>query len=1024
MRLHTLSATAFGPFAETVTVDFDGLSRAGLFLIRGATGAGKTSLLDAVCFALFASVPGPRPAGRGLRSDHAARDAVPSVTLELTAARRRFRVTRSPEFARPKKRGVGETRTPARVELHELVQGGWVPRGSRHDEVALVLADVLGMGLEQFSRVVLLPQGDFAAFLRSTAEDRRVLLERLFDISRFTGIEEWLADERRAGAALVHQGGAALSTDLSRLGDVLDRVPGGTGDVVEDWALLAVEEIPAGLAAVAERAGRHAAETLAAFDAASAADTQAHGATLRAEGLAELHGRAGRAAGRLAGLDADAEMHDRARRQVADAEGASRCSGDLRALRRAEAAAGTAAAELAAAGRDLGREGDWSPDVAGQRLADLGGYEDCLGEALRVAQAVSLRVTRLGGAERRTAHVRRLLDTVAERLTRSSQLVTARERELADVDEVASRFDLLQGEVDHLETVLRLRGDLDAASAEAARLEALVPAARGVEQDARAALLDQRGARLEGMAAELAATLRQGGACPVCGSPEHPAPAQRARVVTAADVAVADRLWTVRRSELTQLERELDGQRQHLATRTRDLDGETREPDELSAALATTQALRDGSDAARSRRGAVAAAAREAVAAVTAAGDARTELIAEQLALRATLDDLRDAQERDRLEVSALLGAHARSCPCAAGSPMTSRRLVIPATGSEAVAAVRAHHVEVSTAVGTHVARAATHAEALVELDRVALDTAGALQAQGFATVAEAEAARIPDAELDPVRRMLRAAQDQRAAALATLADPEIVAASHLAEPDLEALTAAASSARAALLQAREEQAMAERTDRDLRRLREGICHRVAELGTALSSHECVARLADTVAGLSADNTLRMRLSSFVLAARLERVAALANERLAVMGDGRYRLEHSDGLAGGGRRSGLGLLVRDLWTGQARDTSTLSGGESFMASLALALGLADAVREESGGFDLQTLFIDEGFGSLDDDSLEQVMSVLDNLRDGGRAVGVVSHVSDLRGRIPCQVSVEKRANGSTVHLVGLAGPAA
>lgn len=184
---------------------------------------------------------------------------------------------------------------------------------------------------------------------------------------------------------------------------------------------------------------------------------------------------------------------------------------------------------------------------------------------------------------------------------------------------------------------------------------------------------------------------------------------------------------------------------------------------------------------------------------------------------------------------------------------MTSRRLVIPATGSEAVAAVRAHHVEVSTAVGTHVARAATHAEALVELDRVALDTAGALQAQGFATVAEAEAARIPDAELDPVRRMLRAAQDQRAAALATLADPEIVAASHLAEPDLEALTAAASTARAALLQAREEQAMAERTDRDLRRLREGICHRVAELGTALSSHECVARLADTVAGLSAD---------------------------------------------------------------------------------------------------------------------------------------------------------------------------
>jgi exonuclease SbcC len=150
----------------------------------------------------------------------------------------------------------------------------------------------------------------------------------------------------------------------------------------------------------------------------------------------------------------------------------------------------------------------------------------------------------------------------------------------------------------------------------------------------------------------------------------------------------------------------------------------------------------------------------------------------------------------------------------------------------------------------------------------------------------------------------------------------------------------------------------------------------------------------------------------------------LANERLAIMGEGRYQLQHSDSLASGGRRSGLGLVVRDLWTGQARDTSSLSGGESFMASLALALGLADAVREEAGGFDLQTLFIDEGFGTLDDESLEQVLSVLDRLRDGGRAVGVVSHVSDLRTRIPMQICVSKRATGSSVRLLGVGSPAA
>ena len=134
------------------------------------------------------------------------------------------------------------------------------------------------------------------------------------------------------------------------------------------------------------------------------------------------------------------------------------------------------------------------------------------------------------------------------------------------------------------------------------------------------------------------------------------------------------------------------------------------------------------------------------------------------------------------------------------------------------------------------------------------------------------------------------------------------------------------------------------------------------------------------------------------------------------MGEGRYQLRHTDGLAARGARSGLGLEVLDLWTGQARDTSSLSGGESFMASLALALGLADAVREEAGGFDLQTLFVDEGFGTLDDESLEQVMAVLDDLREGGRAVGVVSHVAELRTRIPSQIVVSKTERGSSVHV--------
>ena len=172
--------------------------------------------------------------------------------------------------------------------------------------------------------------------------------------------------------------------------------------------------------------------------------------------------------------------------------------------------------------------------------------------------------------------------------------------------------------------------------------------------------------------------------------------------------------------------------------------------------------------------------------------------------------------------------------------------------------------------------------------------------------------------------------------------------------------------------------------------------------------------LADLAAGQGA-NTLRMTLSAFVLAARLEEVAAAASERLLAMTLGRYSLIHTDARRGAGR-SGLGLLACDAWTGVDRDTSTLSGGETFLASLALALGLADVVTAESAGTRMEALFVDEGFGTLDEDTLDEVMNVLDGLRAGGRIVGIVSHVSELRQRIPAQVHVRKGRSGSHVAI--------
>jgi exonuclease SbcC len=183
---------------------------------------------------------------------------------------------------------------------------------------------------------------------------------------------------------------------------------------------------------------------------------------------------------------------------------------------------------------------------------------------------------------------------------------------------------------------------------------------------------------------------------------------------------------------------------------------------------------------------------------------------------------------------------------------------------------------------------------------------------------------------------------------------------------------------------------------------------------------ELTTHLSSFVEGKAPDNRLQMRFSAYVLAYRLTQVVAAANLRLARMSDQRYSLEHTPHRGAGETRGGLSLQVRDDWSGESRDPATLSGGETFVVSLALALGLADVITQESDaaaeGSRLETLFVDEGFGSLDADTLDDVMDTLDSLRDGGRVVGVVSHVAEMRDRIPTQLLVSKSRQGSTVAV--------
>ena len=1049
MRLHQLGITAFGPFAGESEVDLEELSRSGLFLIQGPTGAGKTSILDAICFALYAAVPGARSGSRAsLRSDHAAEGAVPQVRLEFTASGRRFVIVRSPEFQRAKKRGTGTTKVQASVVLEELVDGSWVNRGTRNDEVAQVIHDVVGMGLEQFIKVVLLPQGDFAAFLRANPEERRAVLAKLFDTSRFTDIEAWLAERRRDLAAGLAEARADLARHLAQVDTAvelldLDEADRDEADLdkhhplaLPDWSQLPRTEVAPAVSALLSAVSQHAGAALAARSLAEGQHEAADAAWHAGRRTGELQHVAAKALAELQALASAAPAYEAATTTIAAARRAGVVTGHLSAAD--DAAAGSAAArvEVVARATPLAKDLGWEP--AGDALPSLAAVEalagrlesasDPLDRAVTLAESLTGLAAEVEDHTLAAGHHEQSAEDVAAQMTIATERAERAATEVSTLRHRAATVDALESRVEQLARSHRLQAEQDGARPHLADLESRLAEARGATLDAREVAVSLRERRLAGMAGELAASLQDDDPCPVCGACEHPTPASRTDVVTSGQVDEAEALVTRTAAAETALAAEVAALRAAVAAREAELAGIEATTAELADQLAV--ARRDGEQA------------RAAAAALPGAEQQATALTADLEALRTRQGELtarRDtalalaAAARTRLEdttarARGMLVEHDADCPCAPGDALSDTASgtasdTVPAATPEALADVlpgphvrAAWHQAFTARVGDLAQAVRAHANAVATAEAAAARLEEALQLHGFADVEAVREAFVPEAQVLELEAQVRELDRRRDQAQSRLSEPEVAAARQTPTPDLEQLTRDREVAARSLGAARDRHTLAERASSQLRQLRSAVLQVLDRLGPAEDEVALVQEVADCVAGTSANNALRMRLSSYVLAARLEEVTLLANERLRTMSDGRYALEYTDALAARGARSGLGLRVRDAWTGLPRDTSTLSGGEAFMASLALALGLGDAVKAEAGGLDLQTLFVDEGFGTLDEESLEQVMAVLDGLREGGRAVGIVSHVAELRQRIPVQLRVSKTQRGSEVSI--------
>ena len=992
MRLHSLEITAFGPYAGTEVIDMDRLTASGLFLLEGPTGAGKSTILDAITFALYGRTSGGDSSTDRLHSDFAAPGTTPSVVLDFTVGGARLRVRRTPEHERPKQRGDGMMKAASSVHLERFEDGDWASLTSNKAEAGTILTELIGLNADQFTQVVLLPQGEFATFLRASDDARRELLTKIFGTQLFDRITAEL-DRRRTEASRSREEakdgvGNALAAAIEAAGIEGERAD-GLKALPDSERLAALDGLSAELT-------DHVTATHATTAAASAALKAAESTHTAARESQALHADQVTA---LAALD----NHDDTRAEHADrieevrlARAAAPVAVLLGQLDEADTAVALARDELVnVVAEPSPEEHDGQGADSRDRLArDTDRTADKLTHLVDLeSQLITRRATLLeleGSADRADIALATLRRDEEELPSRIAAAQAAHTTATKTAHGLSTARTALKSVTDRLEAARALRDVEPQLAAAITALEAADETRRGLV-DMHQDLLQRR---LNGMAAELAGVLLDGEPCTVCGSREHPLlaePASDAVSASAVDTALARR---------TAAEADVDVRR--------------RERDELATRCTHLAARADGSsvELLESELGHAALDVSEADAAV-----ASLPALASQLKLHQ--DTAADLTKCVTDAVRAQTEARQKA-DTAAGALRADDALVAEAREHQPSVAARQQALR---AAADHHRKAAlalrTLRTALDDLQSLHSKADSAALSAGFTDAAQARGAVRPIDQIEALENRVSEWERTRAGLGAATLDVRFRDLDPADAPEAQQRLFEAEFAKTAAEAARSA-ASTQSSQVDLRV--EQFGKRRTDLAAAEAQHARV--VADTaavirLAGLAKGTTgsLRMSLTTYVLRRWFEQVVAAANLRLSTMSNGRYQLERTEETDRKNDRTGLALTVVDRHSGESRSPKSLSGGETFYTSLALALGLADVVRSEAGGVELDTLFIDEGFGSLDPETLDQVMSVIDELRDRGRAIGIVSHVAELKDRIPERLEIHVNEHGGSTTTV-------
>lgn len=1019
MRPLNLSLAAFGPYARTQELPFNALGEHALFLIHGPTGSGKSSLLDAICYALYGESSGGDRKGEDLRSHHAEPQTPTEVAFSFCIGTKAYRVTRRPAYERPAKHGPGMTKERVYARLERLTtvdatsDAGAVLATSPGD-VSEQVRELLGFECEQFRQVAMLPQGRFEQFLLARSGDREDILRALFETSRYVQVEERLDLEAKRMQETVRnlraeRDGLLKPFEVSSAAEL--REQHATIDarhaalIVELGQALTRRE----QAREALQAGKEAARLLAAHqDARSRLDAVLSPGAIMAE--VRLQVDQGERAARLDDLAESVAVRQReaasAREQLEAAE-----------RQHAEALAGQAAASQALAAEDARAK---ERAIATQAVEAAERIRELAQDAASLRKQLVEADGRLSQIEdEHTVDVRQL-EELRTRTPSLEEAVTTAVLAEARLDGLRRQIAQLQDRQRQLEALHAREAEQTAAlTTHTSAREKLADAEQRYHQE-ELVLTELQQQWVAGQAARLATELMPDHPCPVCGALDHPAPAHTTAVLVddAALEAARRRLdqarkaWDIARAAELELRTRLAALASQLAADRAALgdDGTTDLIALGGELLATRETLRQTEQTATTR------AARER--AMQEHHDSIATLERSSSATSAALDEQRRMAEQLRT----LLADRDRHIPPDRRDPTLAHR---------AAEAARDHARALQEAF-TQAQRNQTQAQQAVDQATMLVQERATVAEQARAAMAESEtmfasrmaqlgfadtelyqAARRDKRDLARLQERLKAFDEELLQAQSE-AQQAARAAEGLAVPDMAGLEAAYADAERGWDDLNRAEAETKQ-DRDrIGSVLETLSTLEAQFEVEEKRHQQLRLLADVARG---KNERHISFHRYMLAQRLDEVLHNATQRLQTMSDGRYSLQRLGGRLKGNRTAGLDLEIDDLYTGRTRKVETLSGGERFLASLSLALGLADTVQAEAGGRYLETLFIDEGFGALDEQTLDQCMQVLLDLQQGGRLVGIISHVPALLERIPARLTVERSPTGRHAAFV-------